>query len=206
MKYRSLAPLFFLIAMGCSSTENIISSWNAENVKPRQFKKILVLAIIKETHQQMREEMETHFVGDLSDVGYSAITSMSAFGGSTFLPVSEDSVDNYIKNTGADAVMTIVLLEKTKERDYISGRLLNGPLHDPFGTYYLAMNNHASDKSFSVTDTKYSWESNLYDVATKQLLYSALIQYFSPSTSNLGIIPHHYGKLIVIDMINKKVL
>lgn len=205
MIYKSLAVCFFLMAMGCSSSEIIISSWKAENVQPKQFNKIMVLAIIKDANQQIREKMEAHFVGDLRDIGYSATTSMSAFGSNTFKLMNEDSVVNYIRNAGADAVITIVLLDKSKDQHYLSARKRYGPAQDPFGTYYSNMNNRVSDTGYFVNDTKYYWETNFYDITTKKLLYSVQIQSFSLSTSEITD-PHQYGKLIVIDMINKKVL
>ena len=205
MKNKLLAVIFGAVALGCSSSEKIISSWKAENVQPKQFNKILVLAIIKEPDQRIRQKMEEHFVGDLRDIGYSATTSMSAFGSNPFTLMNEDSVVNYIKNSGADAVITIVLLDKSQEQPYIGSRLRYGPVPYPFGTYYSAMNERVSDTGYFVTDSKYFWETNFYDIATRQLLYSVQIQSFLPSTSEI-IDPHQYGKLIVIDMVNKKVL
>lgn len=204
MKYKSFIVAVFLVIMGCSSSEVIISSWKAENVQPKRYTKIVVLAIIKEA-PRIREKMEEHFVGDLRDIGYNAATSISAFGSSTFIPVREDSVFNYIKNTGADAVVTIVLLDKTKEQRYITARMKYGPVTDQFENYYSSMQNRVSNTGYFETDTKYFWESNFYDVATRQLVYSADIPTFLPSSSEI-IDPHQYGRLIVVDMVNKKVL
>ena len=53
-------------------------------------------------------------------------------------------------------------------------------------------------------DTKYFWESNLYDISNKQLLYSVQTQSFDPgSSAGLG---HEYGQLIINDMVKNKVL
>jgi hypothetical protein len=52
--------------------------------------------------------------------------------------------------------------------------------------------------------TKYFWESNLYDLNTKQLIYSVQTESFDPaSTQSLA---HEYGKLIVNSMIKSQVL
>lgn len=53
--------------------------------------------------------MEAHLVGDLHDLGYNAISSMSVFGPKASKRMTEDSAINNIKDVGADAVITIVL-------------------------------------------------------------------------------------------------
>ncbi|HQZ74625.1 MAG TPA: hypothetical protein PLO70_08905, partial [Chitinophagaceae bacterium] len=53
-------------------------------------------------------------------------------------------------------------------------------------------------------DTKYFWETNLYDLATNDLVYSAQSQSFDPSSSeSLG---HEYGQMIATDLVKQHVL
>ena len=150
--------------------------------------------------------METHFVGDLQGLGYNAISSMSVFGPRAFRRMTEDSAVNTITNTGADAVITIVLLDKSKEQRYIPGRrnFYGAANFNRFGGYYTTMYDRVYTAGYYVTDTRYFWESNLYDMATKQLLYSVQTQSFSPSSSEE--LAHEYGKMIVNDMVKKHVL
>jgi hypothetical protein len=203
MKFNLFVGILLLIMMSCSSSK-ITSSWKGQNVQPKQYNKIIVLGLIRDAERSIREKMEEHLVGDLHDLGYNAVTSMSVFGPQAFRRMSEDSAVNYIKNAGADGVITIVLLDKSKEQRYVSSRMRYGPVHTPFGTYYSTMYDRIYGTGYFVTDTKYFWESNFYDVASKQLLYSVQTQSFSPSSSEaLG---HEYGKMIVNDMVNKQVL
>ena len=59
-------------------------------------------------------------------------------------------------------------------------------------------------KGYYVFNTKYFWESNLYDLKSNRLLYSAQSQSFDPvSTESLS---HEYGKMIVKDMVKNKVI
>jgi hypothetical protein len=203
MKQKFFTGILLLFIMGCSSSK-ITSSWKAQNVQPKKFNKIMVLGLIREADRTLREKMEAHLVGDLRDLGYNAITSISVFGPNAFTRMSEESALNYIREAEADAVITIVLLDKYKERSYVSGRMRYGTPFNRFGTYYSTIYDRIYERGYFVTDTKYFWESNLYDMSTKQLLYSVQTQSFSPATSEaLG---HEYGKLIVNDMINKMVL
>ncbi len=56
--------------------------------------------------------MENHVVGDLIDLGYSAITSLQTFGPKAFDQMDEKSALEKLKNSGITAVITIVLLDK----------------------------------------------------------------------------------------------
>ena len=166
----------------------------------------MVLGLIRQADRTLREKMEEHLVGDLRDLGYNAISAMSVFGPKAFRRMSEDSVINNIKDVGADAVITIVLLDKSKERRYVPAqmRYYNRGYDNRFWGYYTIMYDRIYSPGYYVTDTRYFWESNFYDMASRQLLYSVQTQSFSPSSSEeLG---HEYGKMIVKDMVKKRVL
>ena len=203
MKHIIFCIVIFFVT-GCTSSR-ITSSWKADNVQPKKYQKIIVMGLIREADRSMREKMEDHLVGDLTDLGYNAVSSMSVFGPNAFKRMSEEFAVNSIKDAGADGVITIVLLDKQKERRYVSGRMRYASLHsNQFGNYYSTMYDRIYGTGYYVTDTKYFWETNLYDMATRQLLYSVQTQSFSPSSSeSLG---HEYGKLIVKDMVKKNVL
>lgn len=63
---------------------------------------------------------------------------------------------------------------------------------------------YATTEGYFSTNTKYIWESNLYDLANNTLVYSSQSQSFDPlTTETLG---HEYGQMIVKDMVKKNVL
>jgi hypothetical protein len=59
-------------------------------------------------------------------------------------------------------------------------------------------------EGYYVENTKYFWESNLYDMNDWTLLYSAQSQSFDPSSAE--ILGHEYGMIITKDMVKKNVL
>ena len=205
MRLKALALFILLSQLSCSNSK-ITSSWKAGNINPGKYDKVLVLGLIRETDRTIREKMEEHLIGDLQRLGYTAVSSMAVFGPAAFTRMTEENAINQVTEAGADAVLTIVLLDKSKEQRFISGRLpFDGPAYyNRFGGYYTTMYDRIYSTGYYVTDTKYFWESNFYDMSTRQLLYSVQTQSFSPSSSQeLG---HHYGLLIVNDMIKKHVL
>jgi hypothetical protein len=104
-------------------------------------------------------------------------------------------------------VLTIVLLDKQKERTYVAGYLYHSPYesyYSRFWGYHGAMYHRIYEPEYYVTDTKYFWESNFFDMSTQKLIYSVQTQSFDPGSSeSLG---HEYGKMIIKNMITNKIV
>jgi hypothetical protein len=60
------------------------------------------------------------------------------------------------------------------------------------------------EAGYFVTDTKYFWESNLYDMSDQHLVYSVQTQSFDPASS--GNPGHEYGRLIVKNMVKSNIM
>jgi hypothetical protein len=189
-----------LLAVGCS-TSKITSSWKAQSITPKKYNKILVLGLIRDADRRIQERMEQHFIGDLTDMGYTAISALQEYGPKAFDSLNEKAALAKIKNSGADAVVTIVLLNKQKERKYVPARAY---FEGDFLGYYGYQHRRIYEPGYYVTDTKYFWESNFYDMSNQALLYSVQTQSFSPeNTESMG---HEYGKIIVKNMVKQKIL
>lgn len=79
-----------------------------------------------------------------------------------------------------------------------------GYYYNRFWGYYGTLNRRIYEPGYYVTDTKYFWESNFYDMSTRKLVYSVQTQSFDPANSeSLG---HEYGELIVKNMVKENVL
>ncbi len=195
------------ILAGCGTTSYITSSWKAENTEPTAYKKIVVLALVNEADRTMREKMEQHIADDLRQLGYDAVCSCEEYNPKAFENMTEEQALKKLTTTGVDAVLTVVLLDKTKERFYVPGRMSYTPYsiyHNRFYGYYRTMYGRVYTPGYYVEDNKFFWESNLYEMATGNLVYSAQSKSFDPvSSESLG---HEYGKMIVSDMLKKKVL
>jgi hypothetical protein len=155
----------------------------------------------------IREKMEEHLAEDLNTLGYNAVCACEVFDPKAFNDMTEEAAISKLKNQGIDAVLTVVLLDKQKERKYVPGNIH----YSPYGYYYNRFWGYRStlyhriyEPGYYVSDTKYFWESNLYDMASQQLVYSVQTQSFSPD--NADILGHEYAKLIVKDIVKHKVL
>ncbi len=201
-----LILLASLFVTACSTTK-ITSSWKAANLQPKKYNKILVLGLIKDSDRSLQEKMEMHLADDLKSKGYNAVGSLQEFGPKAFANLTEAEAITRLKQSNIEAVVTIVLLDKQKERNYVPGRMYYSPYvmyYNRFWPYYGTLNYRIYEPGYYVTDTRYFWESNVYDVSTQSLLYSVQTKSFDPATSeSLG---HEYGKLIIKAITDNAVL
>jgi hypothetical protein len=207
MKKILVSGIIALFIIACSSTK-ITSSWKADDFQSKKYKKVLVLGLINDPDRTIRENMEEQLMGDLKELGYDAVCSCDEFGPKAFEKMNEKEALAKLGNSGVDAVLTIVLLDKEKEKYYVPGRVNFSPysIHqNHFWGYYNTMYGRVYSPAYYQTDTRYFWESNFYDLTHGQdLLYSVQSRSFEPGTTKtLG---HEYGQLIVKDMLKNNVL
>ena len=196
-----------LITAGCASTSIITNSWKADNVAAKKYNKILVLGIIRDSDRGLREKMENHFVGDLKDLGYDAVSSLKEYGPNAFNNMDEESAVNKIKYSGMDAVITIVLLDRKKERNYVPGYMHFSPYgyyYNRFWGYHSTLYRRIYESGYYVNESKYFWESNFYDMSDQKLIYSVHTNSFDPV--NTESMAHEYGRMIVKNMVKQSVL
>lgn len=195
-----------LIFAACTSSR-ISTSWRADNIEPKVYNKVLVLGLINEPDRTIREQMEQHVVDRLNTLGYKAVCSCDEFSPKSFENMTEKQALEMLSKSGIDAVLTIVLLDKTKERYYVPGRVVYTPYfiyQRRFYGYYSTMYGRVYTPGYYSVDTKYFWESNFYELGNKNLLYSAQSQSFD--SENTHMLANEYAQMIVDDMINKTVL
>jgi hypothetical protein len=205
-KIKRIGFALLLIVAGCTSSK-ITSSWKAENTVPQKYSKIMVLGLIREADRSIQENMENHFAGDLKELGYNAVSSLQEYGPKAFDKMDEEAALHTLKSSGIDAVITIVLLDKEKERRYVPGHMNYSPYgyyYNRFWGYRTALYNRIYEPGYYVIDTKYFWESNFYDMNTQKLVYSVQTQSFDPASSeSMG---HQYGRMIIKNMVKQNVL
>ena len=204
---RILAVVFLLVTIGCSTSTRITTSWTAPEHPARAYQKIMVLGLMGANDRLFREQMENHLAGDLRDLGYEAVTATTEYGPKAFQNLKREEALRQLYDNGIDAVLTIVLLDKQRERYYLPGRVYYSPYamyHNRFWRYYTTMYDRVYSEGYYVEDTKYFWESNLFEVVRDKLVYSARTKSFDPASANMQA--HENGLLLIKDMLKKKVI
>lgn len=197
--------LLTLISFGCS-TSNIISSWTQPGMTTKAYEKILVLGLINEPDRSIREKLEKHLAEDLRALGYAVVCACEEFQPNTFYGLTEAQMLEQMEENSFDAVITIVLLSKQKEKRLKSGQPGAMPPNNyrRLWSYYQYAYDLVSQPEYYTESVSYFWETNFYDLGSHSILYSAQSQSFDPaSTTNLA---HEFGLLIVKDMIRKNVV
>lgn len=204
-KYSWLFIMIFIVAAGCSSSK-ITSSWKAADTVQKKYYKIMVLGLTRDNDRSLQENMENHMVGDLETLGYTAVSSFKEYGPKAFYKMDEETALEKLKNSGVDAVMTIVLLDKQKEKRFVPGRVgyTRTDYYNGFWRYRTALYTRIYEPGYYVTDTKYFWESNFYDLNEPKLVYSVQTESFDPASTEA--MAHGYGRMIIKDMVKKEVI
>src|SRR5690242_8148614 len=198
-----LLPFLF----SCSSTVRITNSWKSANITSKSYNKILVVGLLPESERSVRQSMENHLVYDLRDRGYNAVSAFQELGTKEFEDMKEQEVLGKLKDYSEDAVISIVLLVKQSDRYYVPSRVyysLYIIYQRHFWGYYSTIYRRIYTPGYYVNNTKYFWESNFYDMVSRDLLYSAQTESFDPASAES--LSHDYGKMIVDDMAKKGIL
>jgi hypothetical protein len=166
---------------------------------------VVVVGIIPAKENGLREKMEQHIVGDLKSLGYNAVCSCNEIEWNAFNGLTEEEALALLKKHGVDAVFTVVMLDKTKERFPAPGRISYSPaFHNQFWSYYSYVQEKITEESYYATSTEYFWESHFYELFNNRLLYSAQSHSYDPVS--LEALGHEYGQMIVNDMVKTRIL
>jgi hypothetical protein len=208
-KIRNMKKIGWLLPLllgACSSTR-LTHSWKADSIPAAVYSRILVVALIQENDRNLQEKMEQHLVDDLRDLGYNAVSSLQEYGPKVFNQQYEQDIIRQLSGSGVDAIISIVLLNKERERRYVPGNVQFSPYvyyHSRFWRYYGTMQSRVYEPGYYVTDTRYFWESNFYAAKGERLIYSAQTRSFDPA--NTAGMAHEFGQRIVKDMTEKGIL
>jgi hypothetical protein len=205
MKKLFILPLLVLL-FSCQPSK-ITQSWAAKDAGPKMYKKILVLGVLKDNDSELQSKIENHLAEDLRALGYMALAANKVFPAGTFAKGDTARAVNALENSGFDAILTIVLLDKNKERYYVPGRITDYSNPDQYGAfnrYYNRVSDRIYSPGYYGEETKYVWENNFYDLAAKKMIYSARSRTFDIASKNT--LAHTYGQLMAESLVNKKIL
>src|SRR6187549_3355255 len=187
-------------------TSKITNTWVEKSVTPKKYSKILVLGVLKDNDRELQSKMEKHLAGDLNDLGYSAFAASDVFPLGTFVKGDTAKAIEALNSKGFDAVLTVVLLNKEKEKHYVPGRVMYtpyAPYHDRLDLYYYSMYDRIQTEGYYTTDTKIFWESNFYDRESKKMIYSSQTESFDLGSKD--DLAHYYGVLLANNLVKSKI-
>lgn len=200
--------LLMLILGSCSSSK-ITGSWNDKNSieNPVKLNKIIVVGLFDDKNRTLRRQMEEQLAQQLRNEGFNAVTSVSVYGPKSFENVSEEKALKMVKDNSIDGVITIGLIDKTKDRNYVydNNNWAYRPYgFRPWGYYYRPYYMPGFRSGHYETNINYTFETNLYDIGSKKLIYSVQTQSNDPST--MGTLTYDYSRSVMKDLKKNNVL
>lgn len=184
----SLAALLFMIA-ACSSSKDITGIWvNKEKIQGKQYNNIFI--VVMTDNIDARSKIETDLAAAATQNGFKSVKSidvMSPTLNNSQTPTKEEIVSK-VKASGCDAVFVASLLRKEDETRYIPGSRVYSPM--PYysswgGNYYGYYRNYYPTlytPGYYTNDKNYFMQSNLYDAASEELMWSVQSTIFNPSS------------------------
>jgi hypothetical protein len=165
-----------LVGGGCRSTE-LTSSWSPPDVKPIQFRKVVVLCLAKDkvTRRMAEDTLVAQIKRAQAVPGYRVIPDED-------LP-DPAKVRSRVAAAGFDGAVTMRLLAVKKEVTRVAGSY-NYPSHyRRFGGYYRTAWSGMYRPDYVRVDDVLQIETHLYSVADEKLIWAGTSETFSPEST-----------------------
>jgi hypothetical protein len=206
MNIKHITSLLFVFAVAglasCANTK-ISQSW-VEPDNKKVYDDLLIIGIAES--EQNRRAYESNFVESLKAVGVEAEASYRLIKAGT--KIERKTVDEAIKGTGIQGVIATHLVavdEETIYRPSVDYMPVYGTgYYGGFYSYYPHVNSYVTRPGYYTTHETYTIETNLYDVESEELVYSARSRTFSPESVDEVIVD--LTKLLIKDMQEKNLI
>lgn len=196
---------FLLIS--CANTK-ISQSW-VEPDNKKSYNDILIIGIGES--EQNRRAYESYFVEALREVGTEAEASYKLIKSSE--KIERDTVVNAIEGMEIDGVIITHMTAVDEETIYRPGMGYSAVGYGGYGYggygggmygYYPHVNSYVHSPGYYTTHETYTLETNLYDVKTEELVWSARSRTFSPESVEEVIVD--LTKLLIKDLKEKNLI
>ncbi|MES2140600.1 MAG: hypothetical protein V4511_12910 [Bacteroidota bacterium] len=194
-------PFIVALFIGCGPSTVITASWKSPGASSEKYSRILVAALTSNTIAKVT--LENEVVLALGN-GINALKSITEFPPDIHNSDSDkETIMNNAKNKNVDAILTISLINKETETRYVPGINSYNPIvgynyYDNFWGYYSYRYPYSYDPGYYVQHKIYFIETNLYDVKSEKLIWSAQSRTYTPA--GLQTFSKEFSKIIVEKM------
>ena len=202
---RSLGYLVCLIAavmvITACATTRLSSVWKDPSYQGKP-KKVLVYAILKNPGN--RRLIEDEFTAHLKYRGIDAVPGYSVFPGDEL--VKKEAMEEKLKEQGFDTLLLTRLTGEKKEQVQVPGTMAYqpAPYYNNWGSYYNSGYTSVYTPSRTVEQQYALAETNLYNVSTEKLLFTATSEtWVGP---NIQSLIKEYAALVMKEMQKNKIV
>jgi hypothetical protein len=160
---------------------------NKEKMQGKSFHKVFVLAMTADVDVKAR--MENDMAAAIEKKGYQVVKGIDVLPidiKNPRKPTKEEIVDK-VKSSGCDAAIITAVLKKDESIAYTEGGTTYSKSPEyTWGNSYYGYYNHwyqtTSTSSYYTNDKTYIMQTNLYDVASEELMWSVQSDVVNPSS------------------------
>jgi len=201
MKLKKILLLSLFLVSGilfssCSSGTSIIATWRNEQVQLQHIKKILIIGVAKDpwVRKMFEGELKDEFVSN----GVKAVSSLEIV--SPDEKISKENFDLYFGNKGFDAVLVTRVVAEKIDKQQIYNYTPTYGLYGGYGFYgyYSYAFTYLNTPGYMVETKNINLETNVFDVKTKQMVWSTISESFDVRKASDVI--HPIVRLIVDEM------
>jgi hypothetical protein len=162
---KKMLVILSILAASCSSTK-IIQTWKAPDASytPVQFQKVLIIALSKDEASRRIAEDKIASRSSAFHASYLLFPNKQIIG-------EEQRFKTVIKENGFDGVVTVRLLSKDKENEWVAGNYTDGFWkfrNDIYTTYY--------QPGYFQDNLTYTVEATVFSMNQDKLLWSGISQ------------------------------
>jgi hypothetical protein len=200
--------VFAAIFSGCGPTQKITNSWiNPEAHSKGPYESIFVMVM---AHSQAASfDVEDRMALTIVSRGPKAVRSSDVFPPQLSLSgnFTREQLAEAIKRTGCDAVFIIAVLDVKNVETYRPGTAYYPMNYGMYGSYYGYYNYYSPQvysPGYYSSDKTYYIESNFYDLASDQLLWSIQSEAYNPSSLESWF--KEYSYQLINELKNEKLI
>jgi hypothetical protein len=193
-----------LLVISCNTSKpDTAGVWvNKEKMQGKSFHKVFVVAMTADVDVKAR--MENDIAAAIVKKGYEAVKSMDVLPidlKNPRKPTKEEIIDK-VKTSACDAVFITAVLKKDESIAYTEGGTTysKSPEYTWSNSYYGYYNHWyqtTSTSSYYENDKRYVMQTNLYDVASEEIMWSVQSEVLNPSSLE------HFSKAYMSGLVKK---
>jgi len=170
--------VMLVVLSACAPSSKITGSWKNEKHSDKRYKTVFVAVLTGNTIA--KSLIENDFENAFTSYSISATKSIDEFPPKFEKDsIPKDEIMSKVKQKGSEAILTISILKHSTESRYTSGVYspsMRFGYYGNFWGYYSYWYPYVYGPDYYVNEDTYYMETNLYDINSQELIWSAQSQ------------------------------
>nr|WP_162988877.1 DUF4136 domain-containing protein [Pedobacter schmidteae] len=198
------------VIWSCSPITKITGSWVDKSARGKTVNGQTIFIASLTRNMKVRTELENGFTALLAQKNVKTVKGNDYFNPDFYKKIpAEKQLLSQIRNSGANLILTISMINKNSETRYVPGIRGYAPFpyyrwYGGFYSYYNYWGPMFYEPGYYVTDKTYFMETNLYDIDNNKLLWSAQSETVNPGSIDNFV--QTYPKVLIDQLVKDGLL